>query len=80
MLASISFLRLAKAAGAMTKSLGCQPDANDTPTRPCEMLSTKAHSSATRIGWCSGSTQLPARIFSRVVMAAMAALVTAGLG
>ena len=62
MLASISFLRLAKAAGAMTKSLGCQPDANDTPTRPCEMLSTKAHSSATRIGWCSGSTQLPARI------------------
>ncbi len=64
----------------MTKSLGCQPEANETPTRPCEMLSTTAHSSATRIGWCSGSTQLPARICRRVVIAAIAALVTAGFG
>ena len=50
------------------------------PTRPSERLSMRLHSSATRIGLWSGSTQLPALIFTRVVRAAIAALVTEGLG
>src|SRR5579864_785463 len=47
--------------GAKTKSLGCQPEAIDSPTLPSDKLSTTDHSSATRIGLCSGSTTLPAR-------------------
>jgi hypothetical protein len=43
-------------------------------------LSTSAQSSATRIGWCSGSTTLPARIATRFVIAASAAPATAGFG
>ena len=31
------------------------------PTLPWERLSTMDHSSATRTGWCSGSTTLPPR-------------------
>ena len=62
------------------KSLACQPDANDRPTRPSDRLSTTAHSSATRIGLCSGSTTLPARIWTCSVTTATAALVTAGFG
>ena len=46
--------RRSKAPGARTKSSACQPDANDTPARPCDRLSTSAHSSATRIGWWRG--------------------------
>ena len=50
------------------------------PTRPFEMLSTTAHSSATRSDECSGQTTLPARIPTRSVIAATAAPVTAGFG
>ena len=80
MRAIISSCRLANASGIRMKSFGCQPEAKEMPTRPFEMLSTKAQSSATRTGWCSGITQLPARICTREVMPAMAALVTTGLG
>ncbi len=37
-------------------------------------------SSQTRIGWCSGSTRLPARIRTRSVAIASAALSTDGFG
>ncbi len=77
---AITARRSAKSSGLNTKSLACQPEANDSPTRPPERLSTTAQSSATRIGSCSGNTTLPARICTRSVMVAMAALVTAGLG
>ena len=77
---NILALRSAKFAGAMAKSLGCHPDATETPTRPPERLSTTAHSSATRTGECNGRTTLPARICTRVVVAAIAALVTEGFG
>ena len=80
MLRSMMFLLSAKFSGLSTKSFGCQPEANEMPTRPLEMLSTTDHSSATRSGWCSGSTTLPARILMRSVTAAMAAPATAGFG
>ena len=65
---------------ASTKSVACQPDANETPTRPLDRLSTTDHSSAMRTGWCSGATTLPARTPTRSVTAATAAPVTAGFG
>ena len=77
---TITARRSAKSSGLKTKSLACQPEANDSPTRPPERLSTTAHSSATRIGSCNGSTTLPARIWMRSVIVASAAPVTAGLG
>src|SRR6266481_6121975 len=62
------------------KSSACHPDARAIPTRPLERLSTTDHSSAMRIGLWSGRTTLPARISMRRVTAAIAALVTDGLG
>jgi len=62
------------------KSFGCHPAAKDRPTRPSDRLSTTAHSSATRMGWWSGDTQLPDRIRSFLVIAANAAPVTDGFG
>ncbi len=76
----IRCLCVPKTPGRSTKSLGCQPAAKEMPTRPFERLSTSAHSSATRIGWWSGFTQLPARIFTRSVITASAALATEGFG
>jgi len=64
----------------MTKSFGTQPQATPRPTRPCDRLSTTAHSSATRIGSCSGSTTLPAHSCTRCVRAASAAHSTEGFG
>ena len=72
--------RFSKLAGASTKSLACQPDANERPTRPPDRLSTTDQSSAQRIGFCNGRTTLPALIEIRSVTIATAALVTAGLG
>ena len=53
----------AKFSGARTKSFGV-PAGGERDARPGrrERLSTTDHSSATRIGWCSGSTTLPARM------------------
>ena len=76
----ITSRRRSKFSGFRTKSLTCQPLANERPTRPCEMLSTTAHSSATRIGSCRGITTLPARSSTLLVIDAIAADVTAGLG
>ena len=73
-------LRSAYAVGASTKSLTCHPDAKETPIRPCESVSTSAHSSATRNGLWSGTTTLPARICTRSVTPARAAPVIDGLG
>ena len=73
-------LRLANLSGYSAKSLGCQPAAKDMPTRPLERLSTSDQSSARRIVLCSGETQLPARIWMSLVMVAIAALLTTGLG
>ena len=52
------------------------------PIRTVRLLhhSTGIAITATRIGWCSGSTTEPARIFTRSVTAAIAALVTDGFG
>jgi hypothetical protein len=80
MLRNITFLLSAKLPGISAKSFGCQPEANEMPTRPLEMLSTTDHSSATRAGWCSGSTTLPARMPTCSVTAATAAPATAGFG
>ena len=44
--AGITAWRLAKFSGARAKSLACQPEANDSPTRPFDRLSTTDHSSA----------------------------------
>ncbi len=77
---NISSRWLPNASGANTKSFGCQPEAQAMPTRPCERLSTIDHSSATRTGWCSGSTTLPARSSMCEVSRASAALNTDGLG
>ena len=62
------------------KSLACQPEANESPTRPPERLSTTDHSSATRMGLCSGRTTEPARIWTFRVSTASAAPVTDGFG
>ena len=59
---------------------GCHPDAKAIPARPFDRLSIIAQSSATRRGWCSGRTQLPARILTRSVQAARAAALRAALG
>ncbi|CAM4176972.1 hypothetical protein COSO111634_34450 [Corallococcus soli] len=66
--------------GAKTKSFAFQPVAKDTPARPLERLSMTDHSSATRSGSCSGNTTLPARMDTRSVTMASAALVAVGLG
>lgn len=50
------------------------------PTRPPDRLSTTDHSSATRIGSCSGRTTEPALILIRSVSRARTAASTAGLG
>ncbi len=60
--------------------MACQPLATHIPARPPEMLSTTDHSSATRTGWCSGSTTEPAFSRTRLVRAASAAASTEGLG
>src|SRR5258708_39871611 len=75
---NIVSLRVAYCSGCSTKSLGCQPAANEIPTRPPEMLSTTDHSSAIRMGLCNGDTQLPARRPIDFVIDARAALVTEG--
>jgi len=77
---AISARRSAKLSGASTKSLACQPEANERPTRPLERLSTTDQSSAQRIGLCRGSTTLPARIWMRSVTIATAVLVMAAFG
>ena len=64
----------------MTKSLGFQPMAKERSTRPSERLSTTAHSSATRIGLCSGITTLPARMRMRRVIWARRTAGSDGLG
>ncbi len=66
--------------GMMTKSFGCQPAAKLNPTRPSLKLSITDQSSAIRTGWCKGETILPERILRFLVIAANAALVTAGFG
>lgn len=76
----ISSRRFSYFSGAKTKSLACQPDATEMPTRPPDRLSTRDHSSATRTGWWSGSTTLPARMATRFVTVATAAPTTEGLG
>jgi hypothetical protein len=77
---NIFCLRAAKFCGASTKSSGCQPAAKLMPTRPFDRLSTSAQSSAMRMGEWSGDTQEPARTCTRFVIAAIAALATAGFG
>ena len=72
--------RRAKFSGMKAKSLACQPDAKDSPTRPPDNWSITAQSSATRSGLCNGSTMLPARRCTRDVMVESAAVVTAGFG
>lgn len=52
----------------------------DVEARPWDRLSTTAHSSATRMGLCRGSTTLPARMPRRWVAPASAAPSTEGLG
>ena len=55
--------------GAISESLGAQSEVvrmparsrTKGPTRPSDRLSTTAHSSAMRAGWCSGETTEPAR-------------------
>ena len=76
-MACLAFLKFS---GRSTKSLGCQPDATEMPTRPLERLSTMLQASATRIGCSSGMTTEPARTLTFWVIAATAALVTAGWG
>ena len=77
---NVRCLRSAYASGARAKSFGFQPMAKDTSTRPSERLSTTAHSSATRMGWCRGMTTLPARILMRSVVSASTTPASAGLG
>ncbi|CAM5414597.1 hypothetical protein SALBM135S_04076 [Streptomyces alboniger] len=76
----ISSLWEPKRSGKKTKSLACQPLAQPMPTRPPERLSTIDHSSATRIGSCSGSTTEPALMRTRSVSRTSAAASTTGLG
>src|SRR5581483_4232422 len=77
---SIMRRRSSYESGAKTKSLGCQPEAKDIPTRPWDKLSTIAHSSATLTGLCNGITTLPARMLRRCVSLAIAAAKTEALG
>src|SRR5262249_31191631 len=55
-------------------------DAKERPIRPFDMLSRTAQSSATRIGFRRGRTTLPALSFNRFVIAASAAVGSAGFG
>ena len=77
---AITSRRSWKLPGASAKSFACHPDANESPTRPPDRLSTTDHSSAQRIGLCRGKTTLPARIATRRVMTARAAPVSDGFG
>src|SRR6185369_13869577 len=77
---AITARRFTKFSGARAKSLACQPEANESPIRPFDRLSTTDQSSAHRIGLWSGSTTLPARMLMRSVTIATAALVMAALG
>jgi hypothetical protein len=49
-IAKESALGILEASGRKRKSFGCHPDAKETPTRPCERLSTIDHASTTRTG------------------------------
>lgn len=72
--------RSAKLCGARTKSFACHPEANATPTRPPDQVVDHHHSSATRTGFCSGRTTLPARSFTRSVSVESAERTTDGEG
>ncbi len=80
MVSQVYWRRSSYFSGAMTKSVPCQPVAKEMPTRPPERLSMTDQSSTTRTGWCSGSTRLPARIWTRSVTAASAEPRTDGFG